>query len=346
MIRYRLAAIAMSLFVALLAIEGALRMMNLGLGNSPIEPDPYLHHVHPRNYSFVQQHPSEELGGFTIRYDADRRVVGDEPAPKPRGEPPCRIAFMGDSFTEAGQVRYEANFAAILQQRAAERCEVRNYGVRSYSPAIYLVQWAREVSAWHPTHVFVLLFANDVGDDRTYLQSASLDAAGYPTAVHGPGGGWITAQLRRLYIARYINATILKWQWRRDHQGQPIWTVGGQAEENPDWTDPSARFVLELNRRVTSSGAQFVLMTVPSRYRLMGDGTVPVGELDFHEKVRRWAGSHGIRFLPLSPTFEAQGRNERLYFLSDIHFTEAGHRLTADAIARTFPELFGLKCCG
>ena len=340
MIRYRVAAIAVSLALSLVAIEGALRVMNLGLGNSPIETDPFLHHVHPRNYSFVQQHPSEELGGFTIRYDAERRVVGERPAPRPAGGTPCRIAFMGDSFTEAGQVRYEASFAAILQQRAPERCEVRNYGVRSYSPAIYLVQWAREVSAWQPTHVFVLLFGNDVSDDRTYLQSASLDASGYPTAIRGPDGGWLTAQLRRLYLARYIRATTLKWQWRREHQGQPIWTVGGQAEENPDWTDPSAGLVLELQRRVASSGAQFVLMTVPSRYRLMGDGTVPVGELDFHEKVRRWSGAHDIRFLPLAPTFDAAGRDAHPYFLADIHFTEAGHRLAADAITNAFPELF------
>jgi len=101
--------------------------------------------------------------------------------------------------------------------------------------------------------------------------------------------------------------------------------------------------VLELGRRVTSSGAKFVLMAVPSRYRLMGDGTVPVGELDFHEKIRRWATAHGIDFLPLSPTFEAAGRDARPYFLSDIHFTETGHRLAADAITNALPELFGRR---
>jgi lysophospholipase L1-like esterase len=82
-------------------------------------------------------------------------------------------------------------------------------------------------------------------------------------------------------------------------------------------------------------------MAVPSRYRLMGDGTVPVGELDFHEKIRRWAAAQGIEFVPLSPTFEAAGREARPYFLSDIHFNEAGHRLAADAITNALPELFG-----
>jgi lysophospholipase L1-like esterase len=81
-------------------------------------------------------------------------------------------------------------------------------------------------------------------------------------------------------------------------------------------------------------------MAVPSRYRLMGDGTVPVGELDFHEKIRRWATTHGIDFVPLSPAFEAAGRDARPYFVSDIHFTETGHRLAADAISNALPELF------
>ena len=83
-----------------------------------------------------------------------------------------------------------------------------------------------------------------------------------------------------------------------------------------------------------------MLMTVPSRYRLMGDGTVPVGELDFHEKIRRWATTNDIHFLALAPTFDAAGRDAPPYFLSDIHFNETGHRLAADAITNALPDLF------
>lgn len=340
MIRYRIAALAASLVISLLIVEGALRAMNLGPGNSPLESDPFLHHVHPKNYSFVQQHPSGELGGFDIHYDANRRVVLDRHAPEPAGTLPCRIAFMGDSFTEAGQVRYDASFAGILEVRARGRCDVRNYGVSSYSPSVYLVQWTREVQAWKPTHVFLMLFGNDVRDDQLYLQNAARDASGFPTAVHGPGGGWLTIQLRKLYIARYVRATTQRWAWSNAHKGQPIWTVGGEAEENPDWPEESARLIRELNRRIMASGAQLVLMAVPSRYRLMADGTVPVGELDFHQKIERWATAENIPFLPLAPSFEAARSGPPLYFLHDIHFTEAGHRATADAIANAFPELF------
>lgn len=331
--KYRLMAVMASLGIGLATIESGLRIADLGLGNSPIESDPYLHHVHPRNYTFVQQHPSGELGGFPISYDDARRVVRPQSAIAERGLP-CRIAFMGDSFTEAGQVPYDDSFVAILAKRVAGRCDVRNYGVRSYSPAIYLVQWSREVQSWAPTHVFVLLFGNDVADDRSYLESAELDAKGYPVAIHGPGGGKVTALLRSMYIARYVRAVEQRWEWSRAHRNEPIWTVGGQAEENPDWPEESARLVRELHRRVSDSGAEFTLMTVPSRYRLMGDGSVPVGALDFHEKIERWARQEGIPFLPLEPAFQAERSGAALFFRQDIHFTSGGHRVVADAIIR------------
>ncbi len=63
---FRLAAIAFSLLIAVIGAEVTLRVMNMGFGNSPMEPSPLLHHVHPTNYTFIQQHPSGELGGFQI----------------------------------------------------------------------------------------------------------------------------------------------------------------------------------------------------------------------------------------------------------------------------------------
>ena len=70
-ILFRLAALGLGLLVAFVIVEIGLRAAGIGFGNSPMEPDPVLHHVHPRNYSFIQQHPSGELGGFEIQYDAD-----------------------------------------------------------------------------------------------------------------------------------------------------------------------------------------------------------------------------------------------------------------------------------
>jgi hypothetical protein len=338
---FKLVALLMGLAAAFVAVEVALRASGMGFGNSPMEPDPFLHHVHPRNYRFIQQHPSGELGGFEIRYNDEGRVYSGDTAVDPPSAPSsCRVAFMGDSFTEAGQVPYPASFAGLLEEAARGTCDVRNYGVRSYSPAIYLVQWTRDIRPWKPTHVFVLLFGNDVREDVTYMSTAVVDAQGWPTAVQGPADGWLVSQLRASYTARFARMIWMRASWAWQFQGQEHTIVGGVVEENPDLPKLSTDLLLELNRRVNAEGARLVVMVVPSRYKLMGDGSVEVKE-DFHHKVKTWAARHDVEFLDLYEAFVRGSRPDvQLFFRQDIHFTEEGHALTAAVIGRAFPQLF------
>lgn len=324
----------------MIGVELGLRLLGLGFGSSPMEPDPVLHHVHPKNYVFRQLHPSRELGGFDTYYDASGRVVANF-APPPAATPSdCRIAIMGDSFTEGGQVRFEESWAGRLTAAAKGACEVRNYGVRSYSPAIYLVQWTTEVRQWKPTHVFLLLFGNDVREDVNYLATSVTGPDGFPTAIQGPAGGWLFSALRRSYIARFGNMVITQAQWAWDHHGEPQWTIGGVVEENPEWPGKTDWLVAEINRRITADHTQLTVMVVPSRYRLMGDGKIPV-KGDFHQSVKDWSATQGITFLDLwSPFSRAATRGVQLFYIQDIHFNGDGHALTAATIARAHPELF------
>jgi hypothetical protein len=340
-ILFRLAAIGFSVLLGLAFAEAALRIMNMGFGNSPMEPDPVLHHVHPVNYSFIQQHPSGELGGFEIEYNSEGRVYrGRASTIAEPANAPCRIAFMGDSFTEAGQVPFAESFSGLVEA-AAPRCAVRDYGVRSYSPAIYLVQWTRVIEPWKPTHVFVLVFGGDVREDVRYLQDATLDPQGLPTAIHGPDDGWMTSQLRRSYVARFARMVSQRALWAWTNRDQPQWTIGGVVEEHPEWAGPTPGLIEELHRRVAGAGGRLTVMVVPSRYRLMGDGTIPLTTTDFHDTVQAWAQQRGIGFLDLNRPFEAATKaGKKLFFLQDIHFTKDGHQVVVDAISRQYPELF------
>jgi len=340
---YKLIAIVLGLLLATLAAEAGLRLAGMGFGNSPMEPDDVLHHVHPKNYKYVQAHPSGELGGFEIEYDADGRVFRGSTAPPvvpPGTTLPCRVALMGDSFTEGGQVPFDRSFAGLLESAARGQCEVRNYGTRSYSPAIYLVQWTRDVQPWQPDVVFLLLFGNDVREDYNYLQTATRDARGFPTAIHGPGGGWLFAQLRKLYVARFVRMVGLRALWAYQHAGQEQWTVGGVVEENPDFLGETPALVRELHHRVTAAGTRLIVMSVPSRYRLMGDGRITV-EGDFHQTVKDFTAANGIEFLDLVQPFERAARaGHQLFFRQDIHFNEPGHAVVAAAIAQHHPDYF------
>ncbi|MDP2318121.1 MAG: GDSL-type esterase/lipase family protein [Acidobacteriota bacterium] len=340
-LRFRLAALLIGLLTAALGAELMLRATGMGFGNSPMEPDPFLHHVHPKNYKFVQQHPSGELGGFEIEYNAEGRVyAGGGQAPSAAGAKPCRVALMGDSFTEGGQVPFAESFAGILEVAGGQQCEVRNYGVRSYSPAIYLVQWTRDVQAWKPDVVFLLLFGNDVREDARYMQRAIRDDRNFPTAIEGPSDGWLLTQLRKSYVARFVRMVTLRGVWLWDNYGQEQWQVGGIAEENPDWGGETPALVQEIDRRVRAAGSRLVVMAVPSRYRLMGDGKIPVVG-DFHQTMREFTAQHGIEFLNLFEPFErASKAGIPLFFLKDIHFAADGHLLTAATIARAYSEFF------
>jgi lysophospholipase L1-like esterase len=340
--RSKLIALACGAFLGLVAVELVLRATGMGFGNSPMEPDPFLDHVHPRNYTFIQQHPSGELGGFQIEYNDEGRVYrgrAAKPQPAPANSS-CRVALMGDSFTEGGQVPFAATFAGLLEDAAAGACTVQNYGVRSYSPAIYLVQYTREVRNWKPTLVFVLLFGNDVREDVTYMSSSVRDASGWPTAIQGPSGGWLFSQLRQLYTARFVRMVAMRMDWAWEHRGQDQMQIGGVVEENPELTQLTKDLVLELNRRVTADGARLVVMVVPSRYRLMGDGAIKVDE-DFHQKIKTWAAANGVEFLDLfDPFSRGSSPATPLFFRQDIHFTEEGHSVVAAAIGRAFPQQF------
>lgn len=340
---FRIASLVIGLIVGLLAVEIVLRASGMGFGNSPMEPDPYLHHVHPKNYRFVQQHPSGELGGFEIQYNDEGRVFRGDGAPgTPTTSPPrqCRVALLGDSFTEGGQVPFHASFAGKLEEAGRHTCEVRNYGVRSYSPAIYLVQWTREVRHWKPTHVFLLLFGNDVREDVTYMATAVRDEKGWPVAIQGPSSGWVFSKLRQSYTARFARMIGMRIGWAWEHRGEDQTVIGGVIEENPELATLSTDLVKELDDRVRADGGKLILMVVPSRYRLMGDGKIPIAE-DFHQKVKTWASANGVRFLDLFEAFQrGSSKDTELFFRQDIHFTEEGHALAAAVIARAFPDLF------
>lgn len=347
--RFKLAALVLGLVAAVAGAELTLRLMNMGFGSSPMEPDPFLHHVHPTSYTFLQEHPSGELGGFEIQYNAEGRVFDGTaavPAAAPAGASSCRVALMGDSFTEGGQVPFTVSFAGLLERRAVGACEVHNYGVRSYSPAIYLVQWTRVVRNWHPTHVFLLLFENDVREDVSYLSTAVVGPDGWPLAIQGPGNGWLFSQLRRSYVARFVRMVSQRAEWALTHEGDQELTVGGVVEENPPWSGPSPGLVQELNRRMRAEHTQLVVMAVPSRYRLMGDGKLTI-DRDFHDKVKTWSAENDVRFLDLSEAFEQASRSgPDLFFRQDIHFTAAGHAVMAATIARAFPDLFPKASAG
>ena len=144
-----------STLIALSIAEISLRILKIGYGNSPEESHPIFHHVHPAEYRFLSHNPTGEYGGHEIYYDADRLVANPSETNTKNANSTCRVAFLGDSFTEAAQVAYNDSFVGLMEHNT--NCSIKNYGVSSYSPIFYLLQWRQIVKKFKPTIVKISL---------------------------------------------------------------------------------------------------------------------------------------------------------------------------------------------
>ena len=337
------AALCLGLGSGLVLVEVLLRLLGLGYGMGVLLSDPVLHHVHPTDYLYRGWSGTGEYGGFPIRFDAAGWVV--DPENRGGAFDPTRhrrlVALLGDSFVEGLHVPHAESFAGLLGCRAQPDVFVRNYGVSSYSPVLYLLQWRQMVKADRPAHVFLVLYANDVAGDESYREGARLGGDGLPVAVAGPSDSRLVLALRRLYTPRVLRVVFLVLKHRtKPRAADSEVTVGGFVELNPPLSALTERCLTQLVAEVRDSGARFTLLAVPSKFEALSPGRrVPGGTFAGH--VRTWAAANGVDYADWVPDFDrAAAQGKKLFYERDIHFNTAGHALAADVLAQRHPELF------
>jgi lysophospholipase L1-like esterase len=316
-------------FLILLAFgELVLRVFDYGPGHAPLNADPVLHHVHPKDYRYLAYSKTGEYGGFNVYFDKDGlRAATPEMRAAKEKPADCRVAFMGDSFTEGVQVPYEDTFAGLLA--GVTRCEVKNYGVSSYSPIFYGIQWRDAVRRTSPSLVVLQLYGNDVWTDEEFMGRAKRDAAGIPVALPEPPGYAAVEFLRHIYLGRLVRMVQQRVWWWLEDNGADSGPAYPQREPNPDISELSSGLVQQLARDVAQSGATFVLFAVPSTRGLPISGA-KVAEVDFSDKWKAWAEKAGVEFVDMRAAFarEAQGGRSP-FFERDVHFNAIGHALVA-----------------
>lgn len=326
---------------AAVVAELTLRLLGLGYGNVHMEPSELLHHAHPRDHRFVSYHRSGEYGGHVVYYDEAGRRADPSPRAAEAASTRTIVAFMGDSFVEALQVSFEQSFVGRLDRMSEGRATIYNYGTSSYSPALYLLQWRHRVQHISPTHVFVMLFGNDVRDDAEMTEIAERGPGGEILSVSGRPDSSLARLARSTYLGRLIRKVQLQLAWQWEHRGEAA--EGARfafVEENPELSTLTRRYLRTLVEEVRDAGATVVLTAVPSRAQTLSGGEGN-RHPTFHDHVRVWAEKHGVPFVDLAQAFEAAEATEPLFFARDIHFTAAGHRVVAEALAAAYPEVFG-----
>jgi hypothetical protein len=339
---FKISAAVIGVLLACLLVEITLRILGKGYGSAPMLSDPILHHVNPKNYEFVVHDPAGEYGGHTVHYD-DQGFVTSRPssAAVAHGTGSVRIAMMGDSFVAGTHIPYAQSFYGLLEPELAKDVVMRNFGVSSYSPALYTLQWRLLVEPFRPTHLFVLLYNNDIRDDADYTSHGVRGSDGQLQAVPGPGNT-LTAILRHSYLVRLVRKVQLQIRWWLEHRNEPKGQVaGGFIEENPDITPVTTAYMEQLVRAARAIGCDVTLMAVPSRERALQGYSQAAGEPEHAAKWAAWAQQRSIRFIDLVPAFRNAARaGAKLFFEKDVHMNAAGHRVTAEAIRAARPDLF------
>lgn len=155
----RLAIMAAATVVALLLAEVALRLAGIGETSEGIadnyEFDDQLGWVPFQSREVLRSSPFFEM--HSVYFSADGfPTTADRVNDRADRDVPT-IALIGDSFTEAYQLRYEETFAYHLDRAIPDR-QVVNLGVSGYGPAQYLLSARERMAGLQVTDIVVVVF--------------------------------------------------------------------------------------------------------------------------------------------------------------------------------------------
>lgn len=170
--RARLLALLISTLLALLVAEVALRIVGVSYPNF-YGPDPQ------RGWALRPGASGwwAKEGHAWVQVNRDGLRDEEHPVPKPAGE--VRIAFLGDSCTEALQVPQEQTFWELLEKDLAARCpaaagkkvEALDFGVSGYGTAQELLTLQDNVWKYQPDLVLLAFYTgNDVRNNWRPLE--------------------------------------------------------------------------------------------------------------------------------------------------------------------------------
>jgi hypothetical protein len=310
----RLLAVALASTLALIFIELTLRVLGVSFQDF-YKADPVRGFAHrPGARGWFRREGRQYIvinrEGFRDR---------EHPAAKPPGS--FRIALLGDSFTEALQVRLEDTFGAVLERELA-RCpgfrgrnvEVFNFGVSNYGTAQELLTLRERVWRVEPDLVLLAFFSgNDVWDNSKELkQDPELP---YFTGYHDGGlilddsfkdsarqraeRSWVRVTLKNL-IETFRILQVVRQAWgvarsKSTGNGAPASGdefAGTEAQKqifaepsDPAWRsawDLTDQIIRTMSHEVKNHGADFAVVTLTNAAQVHPD---PVVSDRFREKL-------------------------------------------------------------
>lgn len=328
------ALVGVSLSLSLGMAEIALRVAGIGYSNNPLDADHQVHHRHPGDFSYLVYDPAGEFGGHQVFFNEDGYRIPEPKQPTATRQPDKngkRIAFLGDSFTEALQVPWADSFVGRIELSNPD-VTVFNFGVSSFSPIIYLVQARHVVAEFKPTDIVLQIYSNDLHDDLEYLKQANSQKVGEITFVDGGNASMAITLMRHSYLARLVKKTWveLSHQYRHDIDHNLVRTL-----TNPDIPEQSVTLdaLAQIHRVAQSMGAALHIFIIPSK-SLAVESRCCQNDT-FAQTMKARLTAENIEVIDLSQGFGQAADQPSLFYRYDIHLTTAGHAIVANELGRT-----------
>jgi hypothetical protein len=272
-----------------------------------------------------------------------------------------RILLLGDSFTEALQVPFEASLPSLversLEARTGKRIEVINAGVSGWGTDDELRYLTSYGLKYRPDLVVVAMtLHNDISDNLRHDWHRVENGA----LVDQPRMPMSFLDYQVMQLKAYLATRFQTYQlWRRVRHGSEIRQAGNQLHSHvvqlfevptPEPIAEGVELTDLLLRQVQAvagaGGAQVVLVLLPIRYQL-ADSTfaefvrgagVPQTAMQIdkpQQMITPFADNLGIPVIDLLPRFRQWMADSTapLYLEWDGHWNEAGHRLAAAVVS-------------
>ena len=367
----RLLLMAVSALVALLLVEGVMRVFVPA--PSPLAFDLFYRgadgqlRLRPLSY---RQHSHPE---WNVAVNINREGFRDSDAPPAPGKPV--ILSLGDSFAFGWGVEYPEVFSTRLEAALGGPAEARvlKAAVPGTGTTDHLAL-LRELLPKHP-RVGTVLLGFYVGNDFTDVTeggAAQFDVVDGLLVRRGEGGkspGAVAAAKGWLKRKSEVAQLAARWQWERerrqavnvDVRDRPHGGLAGRDHWLQQYTQVHLREPFppklqqgvhatltalgEMQRLARERGARFLLVVIPrsiqvheiDKQRYAEAFAVAPDEWDMDRPQRilaDWARQQGAESLDVLPALRdaASSGSERMYYFPDSHLTAAGHRVIAEQL--------------
>lgn len=278
---------------------------------------------------------------------------------KPPGS--LRLLMLGDSFTAALEVPYEASYARRLERELRSHVapltpEVINGGVGGFATVNELLFYRQEGVRYRPDLVILTLSDGDIRDNDPAIAETVVPGAPYFELRDGalglhhfPLSPWTTVerQIGRLRLARLghrVLTSVKSISFNPPAGETATSTPAGRIPpmsalyhepRAPEWSralDMTKALIGALHREVAGNGGRLVVVAlIPLQAtRLRSTEDVAVLSSGPEAELSAFFESQGIPHVwPARELFGRERKGEVVRFPRDQHLTERGHELMA-----------------